>query len=301
MCSLLRRVAVFTLLALGTAACVAEDEGGGTSVGDIKYQSARQAIDARVEVSGYYFNTALDIAGHRGERMEVRIYGDNGKLLGLAHATPRYDSSTWDKFPVFVPMDAMVGMSPDRGFDVYVVAPGDVNHYVSHGHYSKSNLTSPPIVWKWISYRDGVTLSNGERGMQIKLTLDIAGYKDRALQVYALVRDADLDELGADVGGPIRIRTQSIKPGYDDTHYSEVTLDVPYSRLAQVPPMWRVKVTPAIDTGNELLAGNIHFETWAGGSAGDVRGKVSDIVRGYDARADSLQGEIDHLEKEIHQ
>lgn len=295
----LRHFVSLALLGLGVAACVADESA--TSVGTIKYQSARRAVDARVEVDGYYFNTALDIAGHRGERMEVRIYGDNGKLLGLAHATPRYDSSTWDKFPVFVPLDAMVGMSPNRGFDVYVVAPGDVSHYVSHGRYSQSNLTSPPIVWKWISYRDGVTLSNGERGMQIKLTLDIAGYKDRSLQVYALVRDADLDELGADVGGPIRIRGPSIKPGYDDTHYSELTLDVPYSRLAQVPLMWRLKVTPAIDIGNQLEAGNVHFETWAGGTAGDVRNKVSDIVRGYEARADGLQQQIDQLEKEIRQ
>jgi hypothetical protein len=268
---------------------------------NLRYESAREAIDARVEADGIFFTTPLEVLNHKDERMQVLVYGDNGALLGYAEAKPTYEDSVWDKFKIFVPYYKLAGMTPGSGFDVYVIAPNDPSHYVEHERFGQSNLSPPDILWTWLSYEDDAAMPGGGRGLRVTFSLRISGYQGQTLQTYALVRDLQLREIKADLGGPFRIEGESIRPGFTTTSYDKLVFDIPYDRLAGVPAWWRLEVTPAVLVGEHWVTGNIHVQTWAGGTADEVRRKVEEIAGDYDRRAEALQQQIDQLRREVAQ
>ena len=291
-------LALGTLLILSLTGC-GETSGSDSSFGDqVKYENAREPIDARVETEGINFTTRLEISGHRGERMEVRIYGDNGKLLGFKYVTPQYDDSVWEKFSIFVPRDRLAGMRASAGIDLYVIAGSDPTHFVGHDRFNKSNLDSPPVVWDWVEYQDGATLTAGARGLKVTVALNIDGHKGETLETWLVVTDLQMNEIGADRGGPIRVAGPTIAPTFDNCVYKSLTFEIPYERLRQVPPNVRVKLTPCVKLGDQIVLGNLHFTTWAGGTADDVRQKVRAAVADYHQEAERLQNQINALQAE---
>jgi hypothetical protein len=256
-------------------------------IGAVSFEVGREFVHARVEEDGCYFVPQITVSGSRGRAIQIAVWSNDGWFLGERRVVPPYDSTTWQNLKVFVPWSRLRKVNDNPfGYTVYAVPYDRPDQYIGLNKIPQSHLTTPDITWEWMNY----TTAGSE--FIANLAIRVAGHKDERIQFLGLVRNGFYRDFPASYGGPIRVDIGWAQPRYADTEFAEVTLRVPYSKLANLAPSETVTVTPALEMNGATKEGNVHFRFLAAGS-------IDQVERNTHKQIDEANGALKSLQREL--
>ncbi len=266
------------------------------SCGALSFEATRQAVDARVDESGFKAKFKLDISGCQGQKVPVQFWSVNsagGKVfLGEEIAVPPYENSTWAEFPIFIPMSRMANVPVLQKCEIYVCSPMDSSEFIGKAEYTLKEPYQPPkFIWAWKQWQDDASTDAGP-AFHTSSRLDIRGCKGKKMDAVLQLEDGEGNILRSQSGDPLILSVSGITPGFDGTCYEKLSLDVPYEKLSHLRPGLMVCARPALRIDGQVEPGNLFIKFWAGGS-------LETLNKHYTSEANRLDQEIDQLDKRV--
>jgi hypothetical protein len=255
------------------------------------------SIDPQVQQDGLTFNSSVSLQGLKGKTIEVAAYHDS-TFLGVTQITPDKDEPESQDFGIFVPASSLYNLTPPYSLSLFVTDAEDRDHFLDSRTWTYSDYTGYQVNWEFVKLEENVDLDGGEKGIRITTNLHVHGYKDHSFRCYLGVQDQNGNDFADAQGGPISIDAYTINPIYDDTTWSNLVLNVPYSRLSQLPTSQEITITPVLQEGSNTIGGTLHVSALAGGPLDDVKASLQKDSDDNEAQIKAMEEQMRQLNKE---
>ena len=163
----------------------------------------------------------------------------NGQVSTYDFFTPRYQSSTFEDFVLFIPYEELhlrPGATHNLKFDVGIF--DDKNNLIATSDYKYFNYTPPNVTAKleeiWTEHN---VFENNRKGMRIYVKFSIVGMQNKQGICAVWFYFSDGTALTDTYNSPYRTNNghvatqQYFRPGYENTIYDDFDMFFPYDEL----------------------------------------------------------------------
>jgi hypothetical protein len=180
----------------------------------------------------YFYNTN----GSALKDFDQTYYTKDGNVCALADFSPGYDNTDYNDLQIFMPY-SQFHLSPSSYSLKYNIVIWNLedNQLLAHSDWVYFDYRRDPVIINqiWVEYNK---IQGGESGMLIHLNLEISRQigKKCIAAIYFCYGDGspvkDTDKLYYSIDGQV-IVYRDLTPEYEDTHFKDFDLFMPYSQI----------------------------------------------------------------------